>query len=133
MGGGICQVSSTLYLASVYAELTILERVNHGFPVHYIPYGMDATVNWGFTDLKMRNDSPLPVKIRAETSDGCVRIDTLGTEVPGLRHQNDLQRRRPVCKDLSKANMTNRPASFFCGEWPCRIWRMCFKPSPGRG
>ena len=80
LGGGICQVSSTLYLASVYAELTILERVNHGFPVHYIPYGMDATVNWGFTDLKMRNDSPLPVKIRAETSDGYVRIDILGTE-----------------------------------------------------
>lgn len=81
LGGGICQVSSTLYLASVYAELTILERVNHGFPVHYIPYGMDATVNWGFTDLKMRNDSPLPVKIHAETSDGYVRIDILGTEV----------------------------------------------------
>ena len=52
----------------------ILERVNHGFPVHYIPYGMDATVNWGFTDLKMRNDSPLPVKIRAETSDGYARL-----------------------------------------------------------
>ena len=80
LGGGICQVSSTLYLASVYAELTVLERVNHGFPVHYIPYGMDATVNWGFTDLKLRNDSPLPVKIHAEESDGYVRIDILGTE-----------------------------------------------------
>lgn len=80
LGGGICQVSSTLYLASVYAELTILERVNHGYPVHYIPYGMDATVNWGFTDLKMRNDSDLPVKFRAEASDGYVRIDVLGTE-----------------------------------------------------
>lgn len=80
LGGGICQVSSTLYLASLYAELTVLERVNHGFPVHYIPYGMDATVNWGFTDLKLRNDSPLPVKIHAEESDGYVRIDILGTE-----------------------------------------------------
>ena len=80
LGGGICQVSSTLYLASVYAELTILERVNHGYPVHYIPYGMDATVNWGFTDLKMRNDSDLPVKFRAEASDGYVRIDVMGTE-----------------------------------------------------
>lgn len=80
LGGGICQVSSTLYLASVYAELTILERVNHGYPVHYIPYGMDATVNWGFTDLKMRNDSDLPVKIHAEESDGYVRVEILGTE-----------------------------------------------------
>ena len=80
LGGGICQVSSTVYLASVYAELTILERVNHGYPVSYIPLGMDATVNWGFTDLKMRNDSPLPVKIHAEESDGYVRVDILGTE-----------------------------------------------------
>ena len=80
LGGGICQVSSTLYLASVYAELTILERVNHGYPVSYIPLGMDATVNWGFTDLKMQNDSQFPVKITAEESDGYVRISILGTE-----------------------------------------------------
>lgn len=79
-GGGICQVSSTLYLASVYAELTILERVNHGYPVRYIPLGMDATVNWGFTDLKMRNDSPMPVKIVAEETDDLVKVTILGTE-----------------------------------------------------
>ena len=79
-GGGICQVSSTLYLASVYSELTIVERRNHGYPVSYIPLGMDATVSWGFTDLKIRNDSPMPVKIQAEESDGYVRIAILGTE-----------------------------------------------------
>lgn len=79
-GGGICQVSSTLYLASVYAEMTIVERRNHGYPVSYIPLGMDATVSWGFTDLKIRNDSPLPVKIHAEESDEYVRVSILGTE-----------------------------------------------------
>ena len=79
-GGGICQVSSTLYLASVYSELTIVERHNHGYPVSYIPLGMDATVSWGFADLKIRNDSPMPVKIQAEESDGYVRISILGTE-----------------------------------------------------
>lgn len=79
-GGGICQVSSTLYLASVYSELTIVERRNHGYPVSYIPLGMDATVSWGFADLKIRNDSPMPVKIQAEESDGYVRISILGTE-----------------------------------------------------
>ena len=79
-GGGICQVSSTLYLASVYSELTIVERRNHGYPVSYIPLGMDATVSWGFTDLKIRNDSPMPVKIQAEESDGYVRISILGIE-----------------------------------------------------
>lgn len=80
-GGGICQVSSTLYLASVYAEMTIVERVNHGYPVSYIPLGMDATVNWGFTDLKMRNDSDLPIKILAEESDSKVKVTVLGTEL----------------------------------------------------
>ena len=79
-GGGICQVSSTLYLASVYSELTIVERHNHGYPVSYIPLGMDATVSWGFADLKIRNDSPMPVKIQAEESDGYVRVSILGTE-----------------------------------------------------
>ena len=79
-GGGICQVSSTLYLASVYSELTIVERRNHGYPVSYIPLGMDATVSWGFADLKIRNDSPMPGKIQAEESDGYVRISILGTE-----------------------------------------------------
>lgn len=79
-GGGICQVSSTLYLASVYSELTIIERHNHGYPVSYIPLGMDATVSWGFADLKIRNDSPMPVKIQAEESDGYVRVSILGTE-----------------------------------------------------
>ena len=79
-GGGSCQVSSTLYLASVYSELTIVERRNHGYPVSYIPLGMDATVSWGFADLKIRNDSPMPVKIQAEESDGYVRISILGTE-----------------------------------------------------
>ena len=73
-------MSSTLYLASVYSELTIVERRNHGYPVSYIPLGMDATVSWGFADLKIRNDSPMPVKIQAEESDGYVRISILGTE-----------------------------------------------------
>lgn len=79
-GGGICQVSSTLYLASLYAELTTLERVNHGYPVSYIPVGLDATVNWGTTDLKLRNDYPFPVKLLCQESDGYVHIRIMGTE-----------------------------------------------------
>ena len=80
MGGGICQVSSTLYLSSLFAELTIVDRRNHGFPVNYIPLGLDATVNWGTTDLKIRNDYELPVKISAKVEDGYVKIKILGVE-----------------------------------------------------
>ena len=80
IGGGICQVSSTLYLSSLFAELTIVERKNHGFPANYIPLGLDATVNWGTTDLKIRNDYELPVKILAEVSDGYVKVRIMGVE-----------------------------------------------------
>ena len=81
VGGGICQVSSTLYLSSLFAELTIVERKNHGFPASYIPLGLDATVNWGTTDLKIRNDYELPVKILAEVSDGYVKVRIMGVDL----------------------------------------------------
>ena len=81
VGGGICQVSSTLYLSSLFAELTIVERKNHGFPASYIPLGLDATVNWGTTDLKIRNDYDLPVKILAEISEGFVKIRIMGVDL----------------------------------------------------
>lgn len=80
VGGGICQVSSTLYLSALFAELNVTERKNHGFPAKYIPLGLDATVNWGTTDLKLRNDYETPVKILAEASDGFVKIKIMGVE-----------------------------------------------------
>lgn len=80
IGGGICQVSSTLYLASLFAELTPVERRNHGFPVDYIPMGLDATVSWGTTDLKLRNDYEFPVKIKAHVDDENVYVKILGVE-----------------------------------------------------
>lgn len=80
IGGGICQVSSTLYLSSLFAELTIVERKNHGFPANYIPMGLDATVNWGTTDLKIRNDYDLPIKILAEVDDLYVKVRIMGVE-----------------------------------------------------
>ena len=80
IGGGICQVSSTLYLSSLFAELHIVERKNHGYPASYIPLGLDATVNWGTTDLKIKNNYDLPVKILAEATDGFVKIKIMGVE-----------------------------------------------------
>lgn len=80
IGGGICQVSSTLYLSALFAEMNIMERRNHGYPANYIPMGLDATVNWGTTDLKIRNDYDFPVKILAEVSDGYVKVKIMGVE-----------------------------------------------------
>ncbi len=80
LGGGICQVSSTLYLCSLYAEMDIVDRVSHGYPANYMPVGLDATVSWGSPDLKISNPYSTPVKIVAESTEGFVRIWLMGTE-----------------------------------------------------
>lgn len=79
-GGGICQGSSTLYCAALYADLEIVHRKNHGFKVGYLDAGLDATVNWGGPDFQFRNNTHFPIKIAAEVSDGFVNISILGTE-----------------------------------------------------
>lgn len=79
-GGGICQVSSTLYLAAMYAELTATERISHGFKPSYMAAGTDATVSWPSPDLKLMNSSDYPVKIKADLTDTKVQIRIMGTE-----------------------------------------------------
>ena len=80
LGGGICQVSSTLYLCSLYAEMDIVDRVSHGYPSNYMPVGLDATVSWGRPDLKISNPYSTPVKIVAESTEDFVRVWIMGTE-----------------------------------------------------
>lgn len=67
MGGGICQVSSTIYNAVMNGGLTVVERHPHSMPVHYLPLGMDAAISSGSKDLKVRNDYPFPVLFEAYT------------------------------------------------------------------
>ena len=89
LGGGICQVSSTLYSASLYARMKILSRTNHYFKVGYLDYGMDATVSWGGPDYKFRNDRELPVKIAAylNEDEGSLVVEIWGTDFDGIRVQ----------------------------------------------
>jgi len=61
VGGGICQTASTVYAAALFAGLEIVERYHHRFRVKYMPPGLDATVNYGKKDLKVRNNLPFPV------------------------------------------------------------------------
>lgn len=63
IGGGICQVSSTLYIAVVKADLEIVYRTNHSIPVSYVPLGCDATVSYGTIDFKFKNNKDTPIKI----------------------------------------------------------------------
>ena len=77
-GGGICQVSSTLYNTVLKANLEITNRVNHTFTVGYVPIGLDATVSWGAPDFKFKNSRSYPVKIVATTSNKRLTISVYG-------------------------------------------------------
>lgn len=78
MGGGICQPSSTLYCAALYANLEITERHNHSLLVSYLPPGLDATIAEGVLDLKFKNNTPYPIKIAASASGGTVTFSIWG-------------------------------------------------------
>jgi vancomycin resistance protein YoaR len=80
VGGGICQVSSTLYYACLKADLEIVERTAHGYTVSYMPYGMDATVSWGSLDYKFKNNTDYPIRIEAWVSGGQVHVKLIGTD-----------------------------------------------------
>ncbi len=80
IGGGVCQGSTTLYNCVLLADLEVTERVCHGAQVNYVPWGLDAAVNWGTTDFAFRNSANFPIKITAEVSDGFVKMRILGTD-----------------------------------------------------
>ena len=77
-GGGICQVSSTLYNAVLYANLEIVERYNHSYVVNYVPAGRDATVAYGGKDFKFKNTRSYPIKIVSSAKNGVVSISIAG-------------------------------------------------------
>lgn len=78
VGGGICQVSSTLYNAVVYANLEITERSNHCFESSYVAAGRDATVSWGTLDFKFKNNRQYPVRIEASANSGVNKVTIKG-------------------------------------------------------
>ena len=82
-GGGICQVSSTLYCCALYANLSITARTCHMFPVSYLPAGLDATVSWGGPEFKFVNSRSYPIKIVASVQNGGVTVELWGTDVDG--------------------------------------------------
>ena len=66
-GGGVCQVSSTLYNAAEEANLEILERNSHSKEVDYVPEGKDATIAYGTLDFKFKNTTSTPIMINVYT------------------------------------------------------------------
>lgn len=77
-GGGICQLSSTIYNAVLYANLGIVERHNHSYVVNYVPAGRDATVAYGGKDFKFKNTRNYPIKIVSSAKNGVVSVSIMG-------------------------------------------------------
>lgn len=80
VGGGVCQVSSTLYNAILLAGLKPTERSNHSLPSSYVPAGRDATVADGLLDFVFQNPLPHPVVLRVSNSGSALTIYVLGTK-----------------------------------------------------
>lgn len=80
IGGGICQVSSTLFNAVVLSDLKIVYRTNHSLPVSYVPLGRDATVSYGSIDFKFTNNTNAPIKIVATASGGRNTVSIYGVK-----------------------------------------------------
>ena len=84
LGGGICQITSTLYNAVLYANLEIVSRSNHQFVPSYVTASRDATVVYGAIDFKFKNTRDYPIKITCSVSNGIAAFN-----IYGLRSDNE--------------------------------------------
>ncbi|MCH8275096.1 MAG: VanW family protein, partial [Armatimonadetes bacterium] len=82
IGGGICQVSGTLFNAALLANMEIVSRRSHSMPVPYLSIGRDATVDFGSVDIAVRNNSDSPLAIVSEVDGGTLTFRVLGRKDP---------------------------------------------------
>jgi len=81
-GGGICQVSSTLYAAILLTHLEVVSRTPHGLTISYLPFGSDATVAWAQgTDFRFRNNTDFPIRIEFEMQGREITARLIGTKL----------------------------------------------------
>lgn len=85
IGGGICQVSTTLYNTALLANLKIVQRQNHSLPVAYVPSGRDAAVSYGSIDMRFQNTLDHPIAISSQYETGKITFRILGRKEPGLQ------------------------------------------------
>lgn len=93
VGGGVCQVSSTLYNAALRAGLPIRERHHHSRPVEYVPPGLDATVVYGALDLRFQNDTGGYLKLASRVDGDSITVTIYGEQPPAspIQVQADVQ------------------------------------------
>lgn len=80
IGGGVCQVSTTLYNAVILAELEVTQRAPHSMTVGYVPFSQDAAIASGYKDLKFKNNTQAPIYVEGYISNGKVVFTIYGEE-----------------------------------------------------
>ena len=108
-GGGICQVSTTIFNVALLGNMKIAKRFQHSVAVTYVPYGRDAMIYKTANDFKFVNDSPYYVKVVASSSNGVVKV-SLMTREPNVSPSSDV--RLPV----SYSNGTYTLKRYYKGE-----------------
>lgn len=81
MGGGVCQITTTVYNAAIFAEIEIVKRYAHSMPVGYVPLGRDAAVAGTYKDLVIKNDTEYPIYLEAFAEDGVLQVNLYGHEI----------------------------------------------------
>jgi vancomycin resistance protein YoaR len=104
VGGGVCQVTSTLYNAVILAELKVVERSPHSMTVGYVPLGQDAAIAGDYKDLKFKNDTDAPIYIEAYTSNGVLVTNIYGKEIhePGRKIEFEREHNQTIDKPAEK-------------------------------
>lgn len=78
LGGGVCQVSSTIYECILRANLKIVSRAPHSLEISYVPLGGDATVQWNTTDFQFKNDSSTDIRLKVTAKNGALTCTAYG-------------------------------------------------------
>ncbi len=103
VGGGTCQVASTLHAAAFYAGLDVVERSNHSRPSAYMPLSMDATVVWPVVDLKLKNPFSFPLVVHTDVQRTRVLVEILGPrKVVDVRFSAEVVDRLPYVRRLDE-------------------------------
>lgn len=120
VGGGICQVSTTLYNAVLRANLEIVQRRNHSLSVTYVPLGQDAMVSIGSQDFQFKNNRNYPVKVVATTGPGSITC-----KIMGLKQETEYEVKlysRVISKTETKTKVETYKLLYLNGKEVSRTW-----------
>ncbi len=114
IGGGICQISTTLFMACLESDLSIIERHNHAARIDYAEDGLDAAVVWGSQDFKFQNNTEYPIKLTAsyDEKEEAVTVEIYGTKTDENTVEITTEPSGPIAAKLTAAYMTKMEICF---------------------